>query len=72
MSPLKGSEGPRITVMYRKKLQYGPYFGQGSIPTDSHFSPLFPQNDDPVHPVHKNTTKWEKRSDLNLTIKRYK
>jgi len=72
MSPLKGSEGPRNTLMYRKILQYGPYFGQGSIPTDSHFSPLFPQNDDPVHPVHNIRPKWEKRSDLILTIKRYK
>ena len=72
MTPLKGSEGPRITLMYRKILQYGSLFGQGSIPTDYHFSPLFPQNDDPIHLVHKNTTMWEKRSDLNPTIKRYK
>jgi hypothetical protein len=72
MTPPKGSEGPRNTLMYRKILQYGSLFGQGSIPTDSHFSPLFPQNDDPVHPVHNIRPKWEKRSDLNPTIKRYK
>ena len=60
MTDLKGSEGPRNTVIYPDFLPYGPYFGQGSIPTDSHFSPLFTQNDDPVHPVHKNRPKWEK------------
>ena len=72
MTYLKGSERPRITVIYSNFLGYGSLFGRGSIPTDYHFSPLFPQNDDPIHPVHKNTTRWEKRSDLNPTIKRYK
>jgi len=53
MTPLKGSEGPRITVMYRKILQYGSLFGQGSIPTDYHFSPLFPQNDAGISTINK-------------------
>jgi len=53
MTPLKGSEGPRITLMYRKILQYGSLFGQGSIPTDYHFSPLFPQNDAGIYTINK-------------------
>ena len=60
MSPLKGSEGPRNTLMYGKFLQYGPYFAQGSIPTDSHFSPLFTQNDALVGLGRKNRVRWEK------------
>lgn len=72
MTDLKGSEGPRNTVMYRKFLQYGPYFTQGSIPTDSHFSPLSPQIPSQTSPVHKNRPKWEFLPDLILTIKRYK
>ena len=53
MTDLKGSEGPRITLMYRKFLQYGPYFGQGSIPTYYHFSPLSPQNDAGIYTINK-------------------
>jgi hypothetical protein len=53
LTDLKGSEGPRITVMYRKILQYGPYFGQGSIPTYYHFSPLSPQNDAGISTINK-------------------
>ena len=53
MTPLKGSEGPRNTLMYRKFLQYGPYFGRGSIPTTYHFSPLFPQNDAGIYTINK-------------------
>jgi hypothetical protein len=72
MTDLKGSEGPRNTLMYRKFLQYGPYFGQGSIPTDSHFSPLFTQIPPYGGLGQKNRFRWEFIPDLNLTIKRYK
>ena len=53
MTDLKGSEGPRITVIYSNFLGYGPYFGQGSIPTDYHFSPLSPQNDAGISTINK-------------------
>ena len=53
MTDLKGSEGPRNTLMYRKFLQYGPYFGRGSIPTYYHFSPLSPQNDAGISTINK-------------------
>ena len=59
MTDLKGSEGPRITLIYLDFLGYGPYFGQGSIPTYYHFSPLFPQNDVLLYPVHNIRPKWE-------------
>jgi hypothetical protein len=45
LTDLKGSERPRITVIYSNFLGYGSLFGQGSIPTNYHFSPLSPQND---------------------------
>ena len=72
MTDLKGSEGPRITLMYRKFLQYGPYFTQGSIPTYSHFSPLFTQFPPYGGLGRIFRLKWEFIPDLNLTIKRYK
>lgn len=52
MTHLKGSEGPRNRVIYLDFLEYGSRLTQGSIPTTYHFSPLFPQNDVLVHPVH--------------------
>jgi hypothetical protein len=53
MTDLKGSERPRITVIYSNFLGYGPYFGQGSIPTYYHFSPLSPQNDAGISTINK-------------------
>jgi len=53
MTDLKGSEGPRITVIYSNFLGYGPYFGRGSIPTTYHFSPLYPQNDAGIYTINK-------------------
>jgi hypothetical protein len=46
LTDLKGSEGPRITLIYSNFLEYGPYFGQGSISQDYHFSPLSTTNVD--------------------------
>jgi hypothetical protein len=59
MTDLKGSEGPRITVIYSNFLGYGPYFGQGSIPTYYHFSPLYPQITDIIYTINKYYQKWE-------------
>jgi len=59
MTDLKGSEGPRNTLMYRKFLQYGPYFAQGSIPTDSHFSPHLSTIPFQTSPVVNIRSKWE-------------
>ena len=53
MTDLKGSEGPRITVIYSNFLGYGSLFGQGSIPTNYHFSPLSPQNDAGIYTINK-------------------
>jgi hypothetical protein len=53
MTDLKGSEGPRITVIYSNFLGYGSLFGQGSIPTYYHFSPLSPQNDAGISTINK-------------------
>jgi hypothetical protein len=53
LSSLKGSEGPRITVIYSNFLGYGSLFGQGSIPTNYHFSPLSPQITDIIYGINK-------------------
>ena len=53
LTDLKGSEGPRITVIYSNFLGYGSLFGQGSIPTYYHFSPLSPQNDAGISTINK-------------------
>ena len=53
MTHLKGSEGPRITVIYSNFLGYGSLFGRGSIPTYYHFSPLSPQNDAGISTINK-------------------
>ena len=57
MTDLKGSEGPRITVIYSNFLGYGSLFGQGSIPTYYHFSPLSPQITDIIYGINKYTVK---------------
>jgi hypothetical protein len=59
MTDLKGSEGPRITLIYSNFLGYGPYFGRGSIPTYYHFSPLYPQITDIIYTINKYYQKWE-------------
>jgi len=53
LTDLKGSEGPRNTVIYSNFLGYGSLFGQGSIPTNYHFSPLSPQNDAGISTINK-------------------
>ena len=53
MTDLKGSERPRITVIYSNFLGYGSLFGQGSIPTYYHFSPLSPQITDIIYTINK-------------------
>jgi hypothetical protein len=53
MTDLKGSEGPRITLIYLDFLEYGSLFGRGSIPTYYHFSPLSPQNDAGIPTINK-------------------
>ena len=57
MTDLKGSEGPRITVIHSNFLEYGSLFGQGSIPTYYHFSPLSPQITDIIYGINKYTLK---------------
>jgi hypothetical protein len=65
MTDLKGSEGPRITVIYSNFLGYGSLFGQRTIPTYYHFSPLSPQITDIIYGINKyqqkvgiSTYKW--------------
>ncbi len=53
MTHLKGSEGPRNTVIYLKFLEYGSRLTEGSIPTTYHFSPLSPQNDAGIYTINK-------------------
>ena len=53
LTDLKGSERPRITVIHSKFLGYGSLFGQGSIPTYYHFSPLSPQITDIIYGINK-------------------
>ena len=53
LTDLKGSERPRITVIHSNFLEYGSLFGQGSIPTYYHFSPLSPQITDIIYGINK-------------------
>jgi hypothetical protein len=53
LTDLKGSERPRNTLIYPDFLPYGSLFGQGSIPTYYHFSPLSPQNDAGISTINK-------------------
>ena len=53
LTDLKGSEGPRNTVIHSNFLEYGSLFGQGSIPTYYHFSPLSPQITDIIYGINK-------------------
>jgi hypothetical protein len=52
---------------------YALYFGQGTIPTNYHFSPLFPQNADTIYVrrIFRDMTgcRWEKKITTEWLVK---